>query len=292
MSRADEAARPDIAAAKSRRIWLCADDYGIAPGVNSAIRDLIARGRLNATSVMMAAPGFQHSDAVSLGILKSGGERRVAIGLHVTLTAPFKPLSRGYGPLRHGAFLPLGATLRAAFLRQLDRERLAIEIAAQIQAFATAFGRAPDFVDGHQHVQLFPQVRDVFLNVVKETAPQAWVRQCGRVTPFYQRLLDAKALFLDFLSHSFRRRAHAFGLRTNPAFAGAYDFRAQPDFAKLFPRFLDDLPAESVVMCHPGFIDPQLARLDPLTAQREQEYAFLAGDAFPAMLAEKGVTLA
>ncbi len=27
-------------APQPRRIWLCADDYGIAPGVNTAIRDL------------------------------------------------------------------------------------------------------------------------------------------------------------------------------------------------------------------------------------------------------------
>ena len=39
-----------------RRIRLCADDYGLSPGVNRAIRDLIARGRLNATSVMVVGP--------------------------------------------------------------------------------------------------------------------------------------------------------------------------------------------------------------------------------------------
>ena len=33
-----------------RPIWLCADDYGIAPGVSKAIRDLVARGRLHATT--------------------------------------------------------------------------------------------------------------------------------------------------------------------------------------------------------------------------------------------------
>ena len=27
----------------ARRIWLCADDYGISPSVNAAIRNLIAR---------------------------------------------------------------------------------------------------------------------------------------------------------------------------------------------------------------------------------------------------------
>ena len=34
------------AAAGLRRIWLCADDGGISPGVNRAIRDLIERGLL------------------------------------------------------------------------------------------------------------------------------------------------------------------------------------------------------------------------------------------------------
>jgi predicted glycoside hydrolase/deacetylase ChbG (UPF0249 family) len=240
---------------------------------------------------MVAAPSFNSAETAALAVLHSG-ERRIAIGLHVTLTAPFQPLSRNYGPLRGGAFLPLGATLRAAFLQRLDRERLAAEIAAQIEAFVTAFGRAPDFIDGHQHVQLFPQIRDAFLSVVKDAAPNAWVRQCGRVTPLSRRLAEPKALLLDVLSHSFRRRARAYGLRINPAFAGAYDFRAQPDFAGLFPTFLDGLPAESVVMCHPGLVDDELTRLDPLTTQREQEYAYFAGDAFPAALAAKGVALA
>ena len=47
---------PNERSGRRRIIWLCADDYGISPAVNAAIRDLIARGRLNATSVMVVAP--------------------------------------------------------------------------------------------------------------------------------------------------------------------------------------------------------------------------------------------
>ncbi len=277
------------AAPQPRPFWLCADDYGIAPGVNTAIRDLIMRGRLNATSVMTAAPAFDRSEAAALDILNSG-ERRVAIGLHVTLTAPFKPLSTNYGPLRDGEFLPLQAMMLSAFLGRLKRDRLAMEIATQLKAFVVAFGRVPDFVDGHQHVHLLPQVREAFLTVVKEVAPRAWVRQCGRWTPLWRRF-ERKALLLDVLSYTFRRRARAYGLRTNPAFAGAYDFRAQADYAALFPRFLHGLPADGVVMCHPGFVDDELARLDPLTTQREQEYAYFAGEDFPDVLAAHGLAL-
>ena len=274
-----------------RRIWLCADDYGISAAVNTAIRDLVVRGRINATSVMVVAPSFNRSEAVALGILNAGSPR-VAIGLHLTLTAPFRPLSAGFEPVSEGAFLPLGMTLREAFRRRLRRDALAAEIASQLRAFSDLFGRPPDFVDGHQHVQLFPQISGALLEIAKERAPNAWLRQCGRVVPLSQRFGDRKGLLLDILSVRFRRRAAALGLRTNPGFAGTYDFNAQPDFATLFPRFLERLPDGGVVMCHPGFVDAELKRLDPLTTLREQEYAYFAGDDFPAMLASRGVTLA
>lgn len=281
----------DVVASGHRRIWLCADDYGISAAVNSAIRDLVVRGRLNATSVMVAAPSFHRSEAISLNVLNSIAPR-VAIGLHLTLTAPFRPSSKGFTPLNEGAFLPLAATLRHAGLRRLQHDALMSEIASQIRTFITAFGRAPDFIDGHQHVHLFPQIGAALLAVVKETVPDAWVRQCGRAVPLAARFADRKGLLLDALSYRFRRRAAALGVRTNPAFAGTYDFHDAADIAALFPRFLDRLPDGGVIMCHPGFVDAELQRLDPLTTLREKEYAFFAGEAFPALLASHGVALA
>src|SRR5256714_10979231 len=137
-----------------RRIWLCADDYGIAPGVDAAIRDLIGRGRLNATSVMVVAPSFTPAEADALTNVG-----KVAIGLHLTLTAPFKPRTADFRPLAQAVFHPLQATLRRAMLRRLDRAALRREVEAQIAAFAEAFGRPPDFIDGPQHLHLFTQVR-------------------------------------------------------------------------------------------------------------------------------------
>jgi predicted glycoside hydrolase/deacetylase ChbG (UPF0249 family) len=273
-----------------RRIWLCADDYGIAPGVNAAICDLIVRGRLNATSVMVGAPSFHHSDAASLKTLNAG-KPKAALGLHVTLTAPFGPVSQHYAPLDDGQFLPLATTLRSATLRMLKPALLAAEVERQLEIFVDAFGRPPDFIDGHQHVHLFPQIRSAVLAVAKELAPNAWLRQCGRARPFHD-FRDKKAVLLDLLSQSFRRRARRLGLRTNPAFAGTYDFNVAPDFAALFPTFLDRMPDGGVIMCHPGRVDAELRELDTLTDLREAEYAFLGGDDFPRLLAAQGVTLA
>jgi predicted glycoside hydrolase/deacetylase ChbG (UPF0249 family) len=272
-----------------RHIWLCADDYGISPAVNVAIRDLVVRRRLSATSVMVVAPSFHHVEAVALA--RVAGAARVAIGLHVTLSAPFAPLSAGFAPLRDGAFLPLPRLLAYATLRRLQPELLRAEVARQVRVFTENFGRAPDFLDGHQHVQLFPQIRDAVLTAAKELAPNAWVRQCGAVKP-PTLLGDPKGALIDFLSRSFRRRARTLGVRTNPAFAGTYQFNAQADIAALLPRFLDGLPDGGVIMCHPGFVDAELVRLDPLTDLRAREFAYFAGDAFPAVLAAQGVALA
>ena len=284
-------AAPSPQAAAHRRIFLCADDYGLAPGVGAAIRGLISRDRLSGTSVMVATPTFGASEALLLSSLGNTG-RRLSVGLHVTLTAPFRPLSNSFRPLAGGTFPTIGRMLMLGFLRRLDPQALSAEVSAQFAAFQAAFGRPPDFVDGHQHVQLVPQVSEAVLAAIKAHAPQAWVRQCGRAVPLAARLADRKGFLLDLLSHRFRRLATAHDVATNLAFAGTYDFSDRTNYAELFPRFLEALPDGAVVMCHPGFVDPELESLDPLTTLREQEYTFLAGEAFPAVLAARGAALA
>jgi predicted glycoside hydrolase/deacetylase ChbG (UPF0249 family) len=278
-------------AAPLRRIWLCADDYGISDGVNRAIRDLIERGRLNATSVMVVGPSIGRNEVAALQAA-AGNSPRCAIGLHATLTAPFRPLTMHFRPTDGGMFPAFPKLLRAGLMRRLDGEMIHAELQVQLANFKEMFGRAPDFVDGHQHAQLFPQVRDAFLRAVKEAAPGAWVRQGGRYQPISKRLGAPKALVLDLLSAQFRKKAAAAGIRFNPAFAGAYDFTDEPDFGALMQQFLDGLPEGGLVMCHPGFVDDTLASLDPLTTQREHEHAFLAGEHFPPLLTLNKVTLA
>lgn len=273
-----------------RRIVLCADDYGISPGVNRGIRELIAMGRLNATSVMMVGPAIGRDEIDSLKTVVADNPH-CQIGLHTTLTAPFHPLTLAFRPLQGGLFPPLPQMLKTSLIRRLDREMIRAEISAQLAAFVATFGRAPDYVDGHQHVQLFPQVRDALLDAVKDAAPQAWVRQCGRAGSLPQRIGAPKALLLDSLSRGFRARAAHAGLRVNPGFAGAYDFTKQFDFAALMAGFFVGLPDGGLVMCHPGYVDEVLVALDPLTDQRRREYDYLASDAFAALLAGENVEL-
>jgi predicted glycoside hydrolase/deacetylase ChbG (UPF0249 family) len=168
-------------------------------------------------------------------------------------------------------------------------------LGTQLDAFAEAFGRAPDFVDGHQHVHLLPGVRGALIDVLarrRNGGSGPYLRDCRAPLGLTlgRGVAPAKALFLSLLASGFARGARARGLATNPAFAGVYGFAGA--YAPLFARFIAGLPANAIVMCHPGWPDDELRRADALVDQRMVEYEFLASDAMPVALAQAAVHLA
>ena len=273
-----------------RRIWLCADDYGLSPGVNRAIRDLIGRGRLNATSVMVVGPAIGRDEVAALQEVAAKSPR-CAIGLHATLTAPFRPLTMHFKPVDGGMFLPFPALLRAGLLRRLDPEIIRAEligatrvVQGAVRPRARLRRRPPACAAVSASARRIPRRRE---------GGRARTPGCARAaaTSPGKTARRAKALLLDVLSAQFRKRAARAGIAFNPAFAGAYDFSRSPDFGGLMAQFLDSLPEGGLVMCHPGFVDDVLVSLDPLTTQREHEHAYLAGEDFPDLLAMNKVTL-
>ncbi len=260
-----------------KKIVVCADDYNISPGASKAIRELIATGRLNATSVMTIFPGL---DEEAKALANTPSPSPVQIGLHLTLSGGFAPLASPPTATQDGK-LPKYTALFSPLARlKVSRKAVALEIEAQIRAFERAFGRMPDYVDGHQHCHLAPPVRKIFVKTVAKLAPKAWVRQCG---PAQKRALftaDNKTRFIGALSLALERLAKRAGLAVNPSFSGAYDFDGPGKFEELFPRFVGELTDGGVVMVHPAHVDDMLRSRDTLVERREEEYAFLASAGF------------
>ncbi len=272
-----------------KRIVICADDYNLAPGVSKSIRELIARGRLNATSVMTIFPGLAEE---AKALVETAAPGAIQLGLHLTLSGGFAPLAASPLPTADG-MLPSMAVLhspRSHF--RLDRKNIAAEIEAQLGAFEKAFGRAPDYVDGHHHCQLVPGVQKVFLETVARRTPKAWARQCAPARKATLLRADNKTRFLGLLSLNFIRLAKKAGVPVNPSFSGAYDYAGGTRFAELFPRFLAELTDDGVMMCHPGYIDEILRSRDILREPREQEHSLLASEQFLTAMRDAGASLA
>jgi predicted glycoside hydrolase/deacetylase ChbG (UPF0249 family) len=133
---------------KPRRFWLCADDYGISPAVNRAIRDLIGRRRVNATSVMVGAPSFDAGEARSLAALAAENAGTAALGLHFTTA-----------PSLLGSYRPIAADGRSCRCKCSRAARTRLTAPPLPRKRAPDRGVPPgigdrDFVDGHQHVHL------------------------------------------------------------------------------------------------------------------------------------------
>ncbi|MBI5120915.1 MAG: ChbG/HpnK family deacetylase [Rhodospirillales bacterium] len=259
-------------------ILLCADDFGLSPGVSQAIAELLGQGRLSAASCMSLAEHWLPTAALLKAL-----EGKAAIGLHLTLTTlPPHP--------------SLGELMKRAMTRSLQESDIEAELHSQIDAFEEGLGRLPDFLDGHQHVHVLPVIRDAVLKVMDSRLKGAWLRDVWEPLPglLASAAHPAKALALNGLGLALHLRARAMGIPTNRGFRGAYDLLGTPPPPEsLFPRFLKNARPGMLIMCHPAHVDASLVNgPDPVHAPREAERAYLASALFPRHLAEAGVELA
>ncbi len=274
----------------SPSITLCADDFGLSDGIDLAILDLIGRGRLSATSCMMAGRSLE-THAAELTRLRS----HVAVGLHVTFTdlPPLGPMPR-LAP--SGRPPSLNEILVRAFTGRLDYAEIEAEIRRQIDRFKRVFGVAPDFVDGHQHVHLLPVIRRALLEQVRngELPAQTAIRNCSEpgVAIVRRGVEVPKTLLISVLSTGLSRAAAALGMPTNDSFRGVTAFAADPPFGSLFRRFLTGPGQRPLVMCHPGLAGYSPDPTDVIASARIGEYAYLASDQFAADLVSAGVAIA
>jgi len=271
------------------RVIVCADDYGIAPGVSEAICELIDLGRLSATSCMSVSPYFRQG---ARALARRLGP--VEIGLHLTLTGqvPLGPMPR----LTSGGRLPsLGRILGLAYSGRIDPGEISAELQRQVDTFMQALGRPPDFLDGHQHVHVLPGIREVVFDALGTLLPpKAWVRSCRLPASLRHlgRSPNWRAALLDRMSRRLDALARARDVPVNDGFLGIYRYGPDVDYARILDSFLARVTDRTLLMCHPGRVDDVLRAADPLTDGRAVEFALLAGDALPALLARHGVRVA
>ncbi len=279
------------AMAERRPLLLCADDFGLRPGVDEAIAGLVGAGRLNAVSCLVNAPAWR-ADAQWVVELRRGAQ----VGLHLNLTegAPLSAALSTALPAPTTGPVPLLPALpwliAATHLQRLPAAALAEELHAQWQAFVAATGTCPDFIDGHQHVHHLPGVRQAVLALA--AAQRVPVRNTGAIGgPGFaiKRALIAGSGGV-WLQRALRRQA----LPHNGLLLGVYDF-IDTDYRGLMRGWLARVPAAGALLfCHPGRAEadaaPQ-ASADPIAAARLREYTYLASDDFARDLAAAGVAL-
>jgi chitin disaccharide deacetylase len=247
------------------RFVLNADDFALSAAVDEGILELARRGIVTSTSALVCAPRWATAARLLDGVA-------IDVGLHLDLTT---------APASTGKSLPDWLVL--SWLRLVDRKQIRNTIRMQCERFEAILGRAPVFVDGHEHVHQLPIVRDILLDELS--------RRYGNARPYFRvchtaRHRGFKAELIDRLgSRPLARKLTAQGFPHNSDFAGVYDFRAEADLPALWHGWLGNLTGPlPLIMCHVATGQSgQESSDDAIFQARLREYEWLSSDAFQAL---------
>ena len=149
------------------KLIINADDAGIDSSRNRGVFDCIENGIVTSVSVIVYQPGW-----VDL-LDRLAENKKAGAGLHVNLTAG-RPLVEGHKTLvnERSYFFNKFELFERAHQVKIDSEEVAREFSAQMDKFRQ-IGMNPSHVDGHNHVHIFPGIREGFLKAISQ---KMWVR--------------------------------------------------------------------------------------------------------------------
>ncbi|MDO9236420.1 MAG: ChbG/HpnK family deacetylase [Aquabacterium sp.] len=286
----------------ARQLTVCVDDFGLHDGVNQAVVELLALGRISAVSCLVDGPAWVSGSAALKQAVGTIDQASADVGLHLNFTETLDVVAQS----AH-LTMPIGALIKACYLRQLAVPDLIRDIDRQWDAFEAVWGRAPDFVDGHQHAHQLPQIRDALAQVLARRYPihanmahtqRPWLRQCRAAT--WHGLMagigvgdTVKAAVIGALgAHALGRLASQQGLQCTQRLLGVYPFDADgKGYLQRWQTWLKLVkPQGDLLMCHPAAPMAQPPPWpDGIAASRQMEHAVLTSDAFASMVQACGV---
>ncbi|MBU6140632.1 MAG: ChbG/HpnK family deacetylase [Proteobacteria bacterium] len=133
------------------KLRINADDFGISPGVNSAIEKMFQAGRLNSASIICGCGYFD--EAIAIAKRNPGLE----IGLHFNATVGLSKFKSGF----------LRLFLMSLFNKKILQEEIERELRAQIFLLEKNQIKI-SHIDSHRHIHMIPRIFSVVEKVAKE----------------------------------------------------------------------------------------------------------------------------
>jgi predicted glycoside hydrolase/deacetylase ChbG (UPF0249 family) len=230
-------------------LFICADDFGISPGVNRGIIELAEAGLLTHVSCITAFSDWI-TECAPLAALRT----KVDFGLHLIFS------------LR-----PSQPSLPFQYLR-----------------FCEALGQAPAFLDSHQHRHLRPYYFPSLQSLFTEMRIPSPLRGYQHLLSFQPGLkARSKNKMLEILFRTQREKMKDF-LLLNQHLFGLEFYREDMSFSEWFGqarRALENLPqGKTLWMTHPGYADEILEVRDSLVRPRNLELEFIRNPQFTSYL--------
>lgn len=263
------------------RLVIHADDFGLSEGVSRGILEAIQKGGVTSTSALVNFP-------YSLTALQQAKTQNIDVGWHINLTEG-RPLTR---PelipslvQKEGYFYPLGSLIGRSLMGRIKAFELERELRAQLQVFYQV-GLKPTHADGHQHIHVFPQIRDGVRQILRDEKiliVRVPNESGGIAIPRFM----ARS-FLRFFRGSDRNFWQGIPL-VIPFYGLSLGFRGGEFdvWKKLLKRISADM---AEVMVHPGLRNDE--EVDHYPGDRQGEWKLLVSREWPSLIQEMGFKLA
>ncbi|KAI8749282.1 carbohydrate deacetylase isoform X1 [Biomphalaria glabrata] len=240
-----------------RYLIITGDDFGFSWERNEGVMEAFNKGAITSASLLLNCTGteegaamfkssqlcpglhlnltegspvgeFDYETLVSTEEVFRGKfalRKHLDLGLHLNLTEGVPIANHQYKTLTNETFnfhgmLPTPRLLDAG---NIDEEEIKRELDSQIKKFIELVGRAPVYVDGHQHIHLHPKVVELFAAALKQhnihitrfpveinMAAKEWVNP--EYMPFFLAMIEK--------AHVAKKVLDDYGIKTTDSFVG------------------------------------------------------------------------
>lgn len=254
----------------SKKLMICADDFGIAKNINLAIYELAFKKRISAVSCIVGSESNKE-DFVKLKSCKDQ-----FFGLHFNLTHSHYSSATKTHKSPSQSIL----TIYANFItNNFSQKKIETEFTQQWKIFGDLMQKYPDYLDSHHHVHQLPLISDAVLNALTKIGCESHFFIRNTANMFQLDSLFVKKSALNFFGQRLKKQLKHLNYSTNKNFAGFYDYTQGPINLKIFESFIAKAQSDTLVMVHPSIgVTDDLQ--DSMMHSRDSEFHFLKSDEF------------
>ncbi len=254
----------------TKKIIICADDFGMSENINEGILYLLENKVINATSCMPSMPAFTNG----VRHLKKIHNSHIDIGLHLNITEGFS-LTSPCSLTKNNIFLSLPKLLVKSEIRVIKYNDVYKELKAQLDKFIELWGSLPDFIDGHQHIHHFPIIRTAIINLYRDYnlyENNTYVR-----STYNMNKSDVKSMIIYYSgAKKLNKLLIKNNIKHNTSFAGIYNLKSNNKyFRDAILMAYSEIQDGGLIMCHPS---KAIDLNDPISKSRVNEFKYFKSE--------------
>lgn len=265
-----------------------ADDFGLAKSVNEGIVKAYKDGIVTSVNLVPSGEAFENA----LELIKSLEIEDAGAHLALTETASLSDNSKvpsligkdGRFPKNHGDFFP------KLFLKKLDLSQVYTELNNQLERIEKA-GVRITCLSGHEHIQMMPEILGVFIRLAAEyNIPSIRCLYGEKLFNSMQLGRIYRSLVLAYFTGRMRKDLARAGIKHADNFIGFLDSgNLTKEILINMAGSLEEGTTELV--CHPGFLGPEIRSRYRFHLNCEQELSALTDGSVRKALEDAGVKL-